>query len=879
MTRSPLAASQMHHHNNQSHDTEEEDEANFDDEDLESLVHSNIDTSAHQQDDDNVVGTKNLQKEERETLARRESQAVGCIRIVVYLVVLMVAISVSLVVYFYTKSDQQQDFETQFAAFAAKVAESFYDSVERKMGAIATFSTTITSYAVNTGATFPNITVPDFELRGAHTRIQAAGVILYFFPLVRDQDRAGWEEYAANNRMWIRSAFLKESKWKGAQDAKFGLGKFEQTTSTTQSNQQEQQDNNNRNRRLQEQEQLENATVPPELQLQPLEMEGGYSYHIFETGRTPSAIGSGPFLPIWQISPVLPIVKYLNYDMLNHTAVQDSLHAAVDSEKLVMGHAHDVRDPSHKEDASTALYNAFLQVGQYRHDVQKYEGDPATNIVYPVFTNFGPNKTLGGVINTSLYWRLNFLAILPDTAKGIMCVITNTRGQVFTYRVDGPNVTFLGPGDRHDPKYDSMVVSEDVTEKLLTRASPENQGFDAAELDTEYCRYYLHVYPSEDTEAEYVNNEPVLYTVLVASVFLFTSLVFILYDWLVARRQRIVMDRAVQSSAIVSSLYPKQVRDRLFKDDKSHASNSHSDAWKAGEGKEADVNGLLEYDEKKSKSLDRPIADTYEACTVLFADLAGFTKFSASRKPEDVFYLLETLYQAFDKIATRRKVFKVETIGDCYVACTGLPEAQPNHAVIMVKFARDCYSKMSFLLPMLAEKLGPEAATLSFRVGLHSGPVTGGVLRGQKSRFQLFGDTINTASRMESLGIAGRIHMSQTTADELISKGFGRWVVPREDKVQAKGKGEMQTYFANILDNARSMKSTDMSVLSSSMSIRNFLSDDLPRMGGMEQNRDGSNLNGNGSSAPTAYSSSPADVLLGETDDAAKKAIATEIEI
>lgn len=81
-----------------------------------------------------------------------------------------------------------------------------------------------------------------------------------------------------------------------------------------------------------------------------------------------------------------------------------------------------------------------------------------------------------------------------------------------------------------------------------------------------------------------------------------------------------------------------------------------------------------------------------------------------------------------------------------YVAVTGLPDPQPDHAVIMVKFARECFSKMNKLLPGLAEKLGPDTTDLSFRVGLHSGHVVGGVLRGQKSRYQMFGDTVNTGT-------------------------------------------------------------------------------------------------------------------------------------
>ena len=87
------------------------------------------------------------------------------------------------------------------------------------------------------------------------------------------------------------------------------------------------------------------------------------------------------------------------------------------------------------------------------------------------------------------------------------------------------------------------------------------------------------------------------------------------------------------------------------------------------------------------------------------------------------------MYGAFDKIAERRNVYKVETIGDCFVAITGCPEPQADHAVIMVKFARDCMNKMHTLTRELADSLGQDTIDLGFRVGLHSGQVTGGVLR------------------------------------------------------------------------------------------------------------------------------------------------------
>ena len=124
----------------------------------------------------------------------------------------------------------------------------------------------------------------------------------------------------------------------------------------------------------------------------------------------------------------------------------------------------------------------------------------------------------------------------------------------------------------------------------------------------------------------------------------------------------------------------------------------------------------------------------------------GFTAWSSTREPTQVFTLLENIYASFDEIAKRRRIFKVETVGDCYVAVSGLPEPRKDHAVAMARFARDILHKMRDMVKQMVVELGPDTEDLGLRIGLHSGPVTAGVLRGERARFQLFGDTMNTTA-------------------------------------------------------------------------------------------------------------------------------------
>jgi hypothetical protein len=127
----------------------------------------------------------------------------------------------------------------------------------------------------------------------------------------------------------------------------------------------------------------------------------------------------------------------------------------------------------------------------------------------------------------------------------------------------------------------------------------------------------------------------------------------------------------------------------------------------------------------------------------------------------------------------------------------------------MARFARDIHSKMHVLTRELEVALGPDTADLAFRIGLHSGPVTGGVLRGDNARFQLFGDAMNTASRIESTGARNRVHISKQTADLLITAGKTHWIKRRDEIIVAKGLGELETFWL-VLGKERSEGATSM---------------------------------------------------------------------
>jgi guanylate cyclase len=189
---------------------------------------------------------------------------------------------------------------------------------------------------------------------------------------------------------------------------------------------------------------------------------------------------------------------------------------------------------------------------------------------------------------------------------------------------------------------------------------------------------------------------------------------------------------------------------------------------------------------ERLKAGSHTIADGYAEATILFADLVGFTRMSTTVSPEQLVVMLNHLFSRFDELSGRFGVEKIKTIGDAYMACAGVPVARPDHAEAVADMALA-------MREALKEHNREFGSNLQIRIGINTGPVVAGVIGLKKFIYDLWGDTVNLASRMESSGVPDRIQVSAATWERLRD----RYDFEARGDIDVKGIGSIKAYLLN----------------------------------------------------------------------------------
>jgi hypothetical protein len=364
----------------------------------------------------------------------------------------------------------------------------------------------------------------------------------------------------------------------------------------------------------------------------------------------------GPFAPVWQMSPPPTLdVSVVNYDLFSNSVFQPLYQQVVDNAA-----------PAWSDFCNTtALFGTSAP--------NSSGGGPQSILLLPVVSADSP-RGVPAVLTSAWDWQAYLQGVLPPDVDGVIVVLADPYSRTATFQVDGLNATFVGTGELFDRAYAEMVYTAQITcdrplSPAFAQLSRILQGqmngptfIGAEDQPPSSCGYTMYIYPSETFEVAYTGgNAPALYCTIVVLIVVGTTLAFLLFDCYTRRKEDAILARAERAHAIIASLFPEAVQDRLLgMADESQSRPANRTLGLAGKA------GLKTYlrdsDGLRVESLDldtKPIADLWPDTTVCFCDCVGFTAWSSTREPAQIFLLLETIFSAFDEIAKEHGVFKV----------------------------------------------------------------------------------------------------------------------------------------------------------------------------------------------------------------------------
>jgi hypothetical protein len=364
-------------------------------------------------------------------------------------------------------------------------------------------SADMTSAALMQNEIFPNVTHPFFDISAGYADGFGALLSAFYAPIIVDSEREQWEDYSRQNTWWIDESeelrvehpgHLYQSRKHFLKTSNIDKGLL---------------DTNKHN-------------------------VSEFVFHLQNGTKVREPTSSAKiYAPLWQVSPPKP-------DLVNVNLFSDAFLFDLYSVMLEMNGT--------VQSKSTSLGLFFDFVLDDSNIDRKME--PHTVIAEPVYDIFSKDAKIVGILLAASPFDFLLNNVLDDDAEGVVCVINDGCGTVMTYEINGPNVTFLGYEDLHDPNYDEfehhakLELYESVVDDL--------------------CFHEIHVYPSLTFAQDYYTAQPAVYASIVALSFFLMAVVIYMYDQMITKRQEKTMRSALRSGALVASLFPENVRERLM---------------------------------------------------------------------------------------------------------------------------------------------------------------------------------------------------------------------------------------------------------------------------------------------------------------------------
>lgn len=332
--------------------------------------------------------------------------------------------------------------------------------------------------------------------------------------------------------------------------------------------------------------------------------------HYFDatTGLPVTNIGNGSYLATWQTSPCLRTGK-INADRFHEASASEICQQSILGKSALFSDF--VSAPAGNISSSDILASFFATLLSTKEGEEvNYLGDPMAYLAVPVFDSFEiETRQVVAVAEAVFHWKAYFENILPPKVEGIRVVLENGCSGSFTYEIQGKDVFGVGVGDLHEDDFTKYrrhkTIELDFVEDGMNSAIP---------WDPDACPYSISVYPSWNYYRYFISGDSINVTFAVGMIFFYSILLFIFYDRLVESRQRILLAKATKSTAIVASLFPKNVRDRLLEVEEEKPKTGLFSAIAPAQR----VKTFLGGDTEEVDGVDsQPIADLFPDCTVM----------------------------------------------------------------------------------------------------------------------------------------------------------------------------------------------------------------------------------------------------------------------